>query len=401
MAQGTGYTYSQRGDVVLATRTGTTRNQPSNYKPFKLLKGVDTVITFFIKDVNGCPVQLHDKSIKAQIAKHDSHGILISKNLRITDYEHGVATLHITPGDIDHLDLAFYDILLTYTSGDNKVTALHADQNYRYCYVAEIEECIAHGHMEESVGYVSALDHSDDWTLLSSTPMTADITFEGIFGIYFRGGLSVATSSLTAGFMVGCHASLNVTLSLTAGAGGGPGYVVNFVNIGIGFQVGDIIVVTGDQINGLSGISIGAGYGGGNDLTINITAVDASGGITGYTVSGTPNTNLNTYVSRAIPGPAFGNGVCHGLNTFSLHSSRLNGTFNMQATLSNTPGNTDWYNVNFPNVCGGKADISLTSGTGSNVTPMTDVHAIDGMFMYIRFKITITTGRLDKILYRR
>ena len=69
MAQGTGYTYSQRGDVVLATRTGTTRNQPSNYKPFKLLKGVDTVITFFIKDVNGWPVKVRDPSKKQKTSE--------------------------------------------------------------------------------------------------------------------------------------------------------------------------------------------------------------------------------------------------------------------------------------------------------------------------------------------
>ena len=114
---------------------------------------------------------------------------------------------------------------------------------------------------------------------------------------------------------------------------------------------------------------------------------------------------MNTYVSRAIPGPAFGNGVCHGLNTFSVHSTRLNGTLNFQATLSPSPGTgglqDDWYDVGFPNVCGAKSDISLTSTTSTTTQPVTDAHAIDGMFLYIRFKITITTGRLDKIIYRR
>lgn len=400
MAQGTGYTYSQRGDVVLATRTGTTRNQPSNYKPFKLLKGVDTVITFFIKDVNGCPVQLHEKTIKAQIAKHDSHMVLIQKNLRITDYENGVATLHITPGDIDHLDNAFYDILLTYTSSDNKITALHADQNYRYCYVAEIEDCIAHGHSEE----VLTWGNDSDWFLYSSEALTVDITFFAMIGISFRGSLLVSASSLTVGVNVGINAVMNVTISLTGGAGGGPGYVVNFTNIGIGYQIGDQIVITGDQLNnGVSGITGGTGYGTGNDLVVTITSVDSTGGITGYTVAGTPDTNKKTYISRSLPGPAFGTGVCHGLNTFSIHGRNFyGGLLNMQGTLAQTPGDNDWYSTRFPNVCGGTTDITLTSSTlGSNASTEVDAHAIDGMFMYVRFKLTITVGRLDKIIYRR
>ena len=396
MAQGTGYTYSQRGDVVLSTRTGTTRNHPSSYKPFKLLKGVDTVITFFIREADGCPVKLHEKSIKARVTKKDGQSVIFTKNLRITDYDNGVATLHIQPGDIAGLDLAFYNILLTYTSDDNTVSAMHADLNYRHCYVAEVITCGSdHAGPEEALVFDNDLT-TGDWFLLSETTITADITFEAIFGISFRGGLTVAQSSQTLGSATGCKAELDVTISLTGGPGGGPGYTVSFVNAGQGYQVGDQIVVQGSQINGVDGPTFGTG----NDLVITVSGVDSTGGITTSTVAGTPNTTQRTYVSRKIPGPAFGS-LCNGLNTFSIHSHRANGTINFQGTLSQEPSNSDWYDARFPHVCGGNTDIPLTSTTGTATQPTTDAHTVDGMFMYIRFKITLNIGVVNKILYRR
>ena len=393
---GTGYTYSQRGDVVLATRTGTTRNIPSSYKPFKLLKGVDTVITFFIRDADGCPVPLHEKALKARFTKKDGDSVLFTKNLRITDHDNGVATLHIQPGDISSLDLAFYNILLTYTSDNNTVTAMYADENYRHCYVAEVVTCGSkHAGPEEALVFDEALT-TGDWFLFSETTITADITFEAIFGISFRGGLTVAQSSQTLGAPTGCKAELDVTISLTGGPGGGPGYTVSFVNAGQGYQVGDQIVVQGSQINGDDGPTFGTG----NDLVITVSGVDSTGGITNSTVAGTPNTTQRTYVSRKIPGPAFGS-LCQGLNTFSIHSQRANGTINFQGTLSQEPTDNDFYDARFPHVCGGNTDIPLTSTTGTATQPVTDAHTVDGMFMYVRFKMTLTIGVVNKILYRR
>ena len=393
---GTGYTYSQRGDVVLATRTGTTRNTPSSYKPFKLLKGVDTVITFFIRDVNGCPVKLHEKALKARVTKKDGDSVLFTKNLRVTDADNGVATLSIQPGDIASLDLAFYNILLTYTSDNNTVTAMYADENYRHCYVAEVVTCGSkHAGPEEALVFDTALT-TGDWFLFSETTITVDITFEAIFGISFRGGLTLAQSSQTLGAPTGCKVELDVTISLTGGPGGGPGYTISIVNAGQGYQVGDQIVVQGSQINGENGPTFGTG----NDLVITVSGVDSTGAITTSTVAGTPNTTQRTYVSRKIPGPAFGS-LCQGLNTFSTHCTKANGTLNFQGTLSQEPTDNDFYDARFPHICGGNTDIPLTSTTGTATKPVTDAHAIDGMFMYIRFKFTLTTGSVDKILYRR
>ena len=375
MAQGTGYTYNQRGDVVLATRTGTTRNQPSNYKPFKLLKGVDTTITFFIRDVNGCPVQLHEKNINAKMTKHDGDSILLNKNLRITDYTNGIATLHLTPGDIHGLDPAFYNILLTYTGADNKVTAMHADQNYRYCYVAEVEDnCGVPTHH----GMDSVLLPEDFFVLSTSTltaSMASAMIFEGIIGVNFNLGLGIAITGSG-----GCHAVMSISINI----GVTLSYSVSFTAIGVGYSVGDVILVRGSQLNGVDGV---------NDVFITVTGVDQSGGILTFTVSGTPNITVTTYVTNMLPGPGSMPGACNGLNTFSISTTRATGTMVMQATLSDQPGVDDWFDV--PNVCGPRKEITIQNHTG------TDAFGTDGMFMFIRFKFTLTIGSVDKIIYRR
>ena len=461
MAQGTGYVYTQRGDVVLGNRSGTTRNQPSSYKPFKLLKGVDTTITFFIRNINGCKVQLHEKNIKAQITKHDSHAVLVSKNLRITDYENGVATLHITPGDIANLDAAFYNILLTYTSSDNKITALHADQNYRYCYVAEVmDDCGPMEMMAQSVisDFAMGVDQtgtipgvmSPDWTVepqLAKFPITypdqkgdcencsgCNAEFDVTKGPGFGGdgeynpelpriangnvGLRPGTGGVpedsdgtgsgtpstgTSYPMLDGTGPSNVgSDGILAGGGGdggtgiptgnsynpngAPGYRIYITNPGAGYNPGDTIVIPGSRFGGIDGV---------NNLRITITTVNARGGILTYNTSGIPNLNIYNITTNRLDGPAQTTANCGGINVFSIaYGNGFTGTFKMQATLNSNPtSDADWFDV--PRVCGYSSVITANNGTG------TEAYSTDGMFMYIRFKFTIYSGRVDKIHYRR
>ena len=421
MAQGTGYIYNQRGDVVLGNRTGTTRNQPSSYKPFKLLKGVDTTITFFIRDVNGCKVQLHEKSIKAQITKHDSHAVLVQKNLRITDYENGVATLHLTPGDIANLDAAFYNILLTYTSNDNKITALHVDQNYRYCYVAEVVDDCGPMHMHaqsfysnyalglETDPYGNPLGMSPKYIGAPSLPSGPSAGMPGMGGdggtptplIYPIGvGSNDWTISVTLTLdqdityfdldglcgCAGCNAVFNVSTGPSYLVNGFLRYSITFTNPGVGYNPGDQITVTGDRIGGVRGD---------NDLTITIDTVDPAGRILTYTPTGTPHGVIYTIVTNRFEGPATSTANCGGINTFSItYGGGTTGTIQLQATLNSNPTtDRDWFNV--PDVCGYNQEIRVRNRTGC------EAYAVDGMFMYIRFKFTLTSGRVDKIHYRR
>lgn len=384
MAQGTGYIYNQRGDVVLGNRSGTTRNQPSSYKPFKLLKGVDTTITFFIRDVNGCKVQLHEKSIKAQLTKHDGHAVLVQKNLRITDYENGVATLHLSPGDIANLDAAFYNILLTYTSNDNKITALHVDQNYRHCYVAEVvDDC---GPMEMSAQSLYS-DHALDLPASTQYPIGIESSYWAIaFTARIDIDISIAISaSLTINSNLGCHAAFTVSYGISFVLSGSFFYSISLTAIGVGYQVGDTITVLGSNLGGIDGV---------NDLVLSVTSVNASGGILAYTVSGNPNTDVYTIVTNRLDGPATTVANCGGINTFSItYGGGATGVVTMQATLSSNPSENDWFDV--PNTCGYNKQINVSNKTG------TEAYIVDGMFMYVRFKFTLSVGWVDKIHYRR
>jgi len=391
MTQGTGYIYSQRGDVVLGKRTGTTRNQPSNYKPFKILKGVDTVITFFIRDVNGCKIQLHDKTIKAVVMKHDGHHVLVQKNLRVQDVKNGVATLHLSPGDIANMGAGFYDILLTWQDELNRVHALHSDANYRYCYVAEVVDDCGPMHMDAQSAYSDyalGLQDPDDtvyplgitssyWSITLTATLSVDITFSLMVGV----NLNVAL-----GLSSGCGAVFNVSIGVSFVINANFVYDITFVSAGAGYQVGDVILVTGDQLGGVRGV---------NDLRIQVDSVDSTGAIQTYTVTGTPNTSVYTIVTEPFEGPASTVANCGGINTFSVtYAGGATGTVQMQGTLSPNPtSDADWFDV--PQVCGYNKEIKVANKTG------TEAYQTDGMFMFIRFKFTLTIGRVDKIHYRR
>lgn len=135
----TGYNYTQRGDVVLTTRTGTTRNVPSNYKPYILLKGVDTTITFFVKDENACAIRLHNIQLNAKLIKKGAQSISLNKNLRVVNYEGGIVSLTVNSAEIQSLEPGFYILVLTYTDDSGLVTALYSDQNRRVEFVTEVK----------------------------------------------------------------------------------------------------------------------------------------------------------------------------------------------------------------------------------------------------------------------
>ena len=381
MAQGTGYINTQRGDVVLTTRTGTTRNQPSSYKPFKLLKGVDTTITFFIKELDASPVQLHDKTIKAQITKNKDNTVLVSKNLKIADYDNGVVTLHIAPGDISSFDPAFYNILLTYTNPNNQIHAMHADQNYRYCYVAEVvDDC---GPMD--MGASSEI-MSSNLIYQEEIALSAVVIYFGLSIALFTSGSAMGNTHYTTNKFVysgnGCNASLE--LVKTNGA-----YTVSVTGSGVGYIAGETITILGTFLGGESPT---------HDAVITIGTVSASGGITSLSVGGTPNFNSRSYITSPLAGSAMRTGACNGLNTISIQSSGFEGSFQLQGTLLTNPtSDNDWFPVNPHSEADCFGNVSLNNTTNTQIT---DAFTFDGNFMYIRIKIIIIKGSIDKLLYR-
>lgn len=157
---GSGYNYTQRGDVVLTNRTGTTRYNPSNYKPYVLLKGVDTTITFFIKGDDTSATPLHDKIITAQLIRRNVDNVSLTKNLRIADYEKGVASLTVNASEIQALESGYYKLILTYTDSANQKTALYADQNRRVEFSCEIKDNVipAYDNSNSAADFTASLN---------------------------------------------------------------------------------------------------------------------------------------------------------------------------------------------------------------------------------------------------
>ena len=381
MAQGTGYINTQRGDVVLTTRTGTTRNQPSSYKPFKLLKGVDTTITFFIKELDASPVQLHDKTIKAQITKNKDNTVLVSKNLKIADYDNGVVTLHVAPGDIASFDPAFYNILLTYTNPNNQIHAMHADQNYRYCYTAEVvDDCGPMDMGASSEIMASNLIYQEEVAL------SASVTYSGLTSALFASGSAMGNTHYTTDKFVYSGSGVNASLEIVKTNGN---YTVSATNGGIGYSVGETITILGTFLGGESPT---------HDAVITIGTVSASGGITSLSAGGTPNFNSRSYITSPLAGSAMRTGACNGLNTISIQNSGFEGSFQLQGTLLTNPTtDNDWFTINPHGQTNIFGAINVNNTTNAQFT---EAFTFDGNFMYIRIKFNIIKGSIDKLLYR-
>ena len=139
MALGTGYSYSQRGDVVLTNRTGTTRNIHTNTEAFIAFKGVETRIAFFLKDEQGKPIQLHDKTVVASAVKRNTNTVGFTRSLIVKDYSSGIAELHIKASDIYSLDEGQYSLVLTYTDLNNTAQVIYTNKNNNIDFLLNIE----------------------------------------------------------------------------------------------------------------------------------------------------------------------------------------------------------------------------------------------------------------------
>ena len=143
MAAGTSYNYSQRGDMVVNRRgQNTVRHSPTNFRRFRLVKGIDTHLTFFVKDeqTEYGPMYLHDVNITAQLVTVDGQNIVLTKVLENEDTFNGQALMRVRAADIADIDKVLYQLVLTYQTRRGETHALYMDQNYRVEYTVEILE---------------------------------------------------------------------------------------------------------------------------------------------------------------------------------------------------------------------------------------------------------------------
>jgi hypothetical protein len=132
---------------------------------------------------------------------------------------------------------------------------------------------------------VTAVDGSGNITTVDSSGVSADSTV-------YSGQTPLNTA---AGFKINIEWSDTQTTSDDV-------YVVTVADestSGVGYQLNDVITVQGSNLGGVNGT---------NDLLITVTEIDRSGGLTNFTITGTPET-LYTSVGGANTDNASGSGA--------------------------------------------------------------------------------------------
>ena len=129
-----GFIYPQTATVL----TGTTRFGKDAHTPFRILKGVDTSIQFFIKAQNGKSVKLRNKTFFATIIKSTDKDILVSKEMKVVDTENGIVQLVITTSDTLLFQVGYYDLIIQIREDSGEVIPLYNNSTYQQKYSLEL-----------------------------------------------------------------------------------------------------------------------------------------------------------------------------------------------------------------------------------------------------------------------
>jgi hypothetical protein len=170
--QGTVYNYNQRGEVVLPTRRGTTYYQPQNHKPFVVYAGLDHDIEFFVIDSSRKPVSIENKTFTVQIIDRNSQSVVVTKTLVPVNYNLGNLVLRLDQSSTSMLNVALYDLVITYTDTEGKQFGLYSDQNARLTYVLEVKPSPS-STLRTSAQSTQFIDNGNDEFFTDAFPGTA------------------------------------------------------------------------------------------------------------------------------------------------------------------------------------------------------------------------------------
>ena len=153
MYQGTIYEYNQRAEVLVPTRRGTTYYGPDNHKPLIAYRGLNIEFDFFVRDTNGKPQSLHNKTYSANILDRSTKASVLTKNLVPQDYDKGQLVLKLDHDETLALTAKAYDLVITYTvTGTNGSYGGSSDLNTRITFVLEMKNgAVAQLRPSESV----------------------------------------------------------------------------------------------------------------------------------------------------------------------------------------------------------------------------------------------------------
>jgi len=107
------------------------------------------------------------------------------------------------------------------------------------------------------------------------------------------------------------------------------------------------------------------------------------------TATGNYDGNSSTFYSDKQKGDGY-YGYTDGLHTVAYYLSNFVGEITMQATLSKSPSDNDWFDV----------DNTTNSYDGSTAQTLQEAYNFTGNFVWVRAKITnFTDGTIRKIVF--
>lgn len=141
MTNGTLYSYSQHGDVILTSQAGTTRNIFMNTNRFKLSRGSDTVFRFFVKDNSGRPIQLTNQIVTMNIIEPENNQLVLKCPVTITDDMNGIIDVSLSSQKTDYLMIGLYHIMFTWENvSGNTGGVLYSDRYSNTILILEVTQ---------------------------------------------------------------------------------------------------------------------------------------------------------------------------------------------------------------------------------------------------------------------
>jgi hypothetical protein len=128
-----GFIYPQSVNLF----NSTSRYGKNIHKSFKILKGVDIELTFFIKNENGKSISLFNSEATCIITKSIGNFIYLTKKLIIEDELNGVIKLILSSSDTISMEQGFYNLFVTIKTANN-INPVFLDTTFASNYPIEV-----------------------------------------------------------------------------------------------------------------------------------------------------------------------------------------------------------------------------------------------------------------------
>jgi len=131
-------TYPDRSILIYAEGYSRTKNMPFNTTRKTIYKGVDSVLSFDIKNQDRKPVNILDKDVMVNIMQVRTGELVVQRRAQKIQAENGYCEVTIFASDIEQLAPGFYQISAVIYETDGIARSLFTDHNRRATMELEI-----------------------------------------------------------------------------------------------------------------------------------------------------------------------------------------------------------------------------------------------------------------------